>query len=48
MKCAFVGVMDVMESDGLDAGLGDEVVDLSRSRPSPQVLANSLLTAVRI
>ena len=42
MKCAFVGVMDIMESDGLDAGLGDEVVDLPRSQPSPQVLADSL------
>lgn len=48
MKCASVGVMEIMESDGLDASLGDEVVDLPRARPSPQVLANSLLTAVRI
>ena len=35
MNCAPVGVMDIMESDGLDAGLGDEVVELSRSLPSP-------------
>jgi hypothetical protein len=38
MQCAFVGVMDTMESDGLDAGLGDEVVGLPRSHRLPRCL----------